>query len=268
MLEIGQASDIGVQRKEKGNQDCIGVSLPDKTTSMPALMVIADGMGGYTGGSLASSLVIETILEQYRTTNAPAGTNLCEILRQGILAAHEKLLFKAKDDPELAKMGSTVVAVVVQGNQVCLANVGDSRAYVINEDEIKQISWDHSLVGEMVRAGMLTTIEARTHSKRNILTNSISAHREKFDIYTTSYELSLDDIIVLCSDGLWGPVSESQIQAVVVELPPQRAADKLVELANRNQGPDNISVIVAKQVAEAAPEEAESTDVDLEDTQP
>ena len=264
MLEIGQASDIGVQRKEKGNQDCIGVSLPDKTTPMPALMVIADGMGGYTGGSLASSLVIETILEQYRSTDAPAGTNLCEILRQGILAAHEKLLFKAKDNPELAKMGSTVVAVVVHGNQVCLANVGDSRAYVTNGDEIKQISWDHSLVGEMVRAGMLSAAEARTHSKRNILTNSISAHREKFDIYTTSYELGLDDIIVLCSDGLWGPVSESQIQAVVVELPPQRAADKLVELANRNQGPDNISVIVAKQVAE----EATTAVLDMDDTQP
>jgi serine/threonine protein phosphatase PrpC len=268
MLEIGQASDIGMQRKEKGNQDCIGVSLPDETTSMPPLMVIADGMGGYAGGSLASSLVIETMLEHYRTIKDPVGTNLCEILRQGILAAHEELLSKAKDDPELAKMGSTVVAVVVQGNQVCLANVGDSRAYVINEDEIKQISWDHSLVGELVRAGMLTAAEARTHAKRNVLTNSISAHREKFDIYTTNYKLSPDDNIVLCSDGLWGPVSESQIQAVVVELPPQRAADKLVALANRNQGPDNISVIVAKQVAETTPEEIESTDVDMEDTQP
>jgi protein phosphatase len=185
-------------------------------------------------------------------------------LQQGILAAHESLIIKAKSDPDLAKMGSTVVAVVVQDNKLCLANVGDSRAYVMNENQIKQISWDHSLVGEMVRSGMITATEAHTHPKRNILTNSISAHREKFNIYTTSYELAADDILVLCSDGLWGPVSEAQIQAVVVELPPQRAADKLITLANRNQGPDNISVIVAKQV----PEEATTAVLDMDDTQP
>ena len=264
MLEIGQASDVGIQRKGKDNQDCIGVSLPNDANRLPPLMIIADGMGGYTGGSLASSLVIETIIEHYRSSAATADINSCEILQQGILAAHESLIVKAKDDPELVKMGSTVVAVVAQDNKLCLANVGDSRAYVMNENQIKQISWDHSLVGEMVRSGMITATEAHTHPKRNVLTNSISAHREKFNIYTTNYELAADDILVLCSDGLWGPVSEAQIQAVVVELPPQRAADKLVALANRNQGPDNISVIVAKQV----PEETKIVILDMDDTQP
>jgi len=265
MLEIGQASDVGVQRKGKANQDCIGISFPNKDSHLPPLLIVADGMGGYTGGSLASSLVIDTIINHYRSTADSADVNSCQILSQGILAAHEALISRAKDDPELSKMGSTVVAVVVQGDQVCLANVGDSRAYVIDKNRVKQISWDHSLVGEMIRAGMITPTEAHTHPKRNVLTMSVSAHRAKFDIYTTNYKLAPDDILVLCSDGLWGPVTEAQIQTVVVELPPQRAADKLIMLANRNQGPDNISVIVVKQVQE---DEAKTVKLDMDDTQP
>jgi protein phosphatase len=128
-----------------------------------------------------------------------------------------------------------------------MANVGDSRAYVVNQQEIRQVSWDHSFVGEQVRQGIITAEEAQVHPRRNIITMSLSAQRAEVNPFSARIELKTEDIVVLCSDGLWGPVPEDQIQAVVLELTPQKAANRLVEMANNNQGPDNISVIVARQ---------------------
>jgi protein phosphatase len=151
-------------------------------------------------------------------------------------------------------MGSTVVSVVLDNKMMFLANVGDSRAYVLNGEEIRQVSWDHSFVGELVRQNLITPAESLNHPKRNVLTMSISAQRSDLNIYTMQVELTEQDVVVLCSDGLWGPVSEMQIQAVALELPPQKAADKLIELANRNQGPDNISVIIARHKNNRTPD--------------
>lgn len=244
MLELGSALDLGRKRAGKENQDSIGIVKPGLFNWRPPLLIVADGMGGYQGGALASRLVVQHLSAGYLKT--PPTTSPLQALQFGITNAHHALRAEASRDLRLAQMGSTVVAVVIKGENVFLANVGDSRAYIINQNEVKQISYDHSLVGEQLRLGLITEAEVRTHPRRNVLTMSISAQREQVEIFTATFTWKPKDILVLCSDGLWGPVVEPQIQAVVTELPPRLAAQKLVELANSNQGPDNISVIVAR----------------------
>ena len=143
-------------------------------------------------------------------------------------------------------MGAAVVAAVIKKEEVLIANVGDARIYLINEKEIRQVSYDHSFVAEQVRQGLIKPSEAHNHPRRNILTMSITSQREVVEIFTDTIPYQKGSYLLLCSDGLWGTVSETQIQDVVLELPPQEAAEKLVEMANMNQGPDNISVIIVK----------------------
>jgi serine/threonine protein phosphatase PrpC len=263
---IGKAIDVGLQRRGKANQDALEVILPGIFSHNPPLLIVADGMGGYTGGALASKIVIRSVSDIYKRTKHPA--NYCEILRAGIIAAHQEMMTKGKTDSDVEKMGSTIVAVVLEEDMLHLVNVGDSRAYIIREDAINQISYDHSFVGELLRQRLITQAESISHPKRNVLTMSISAQREDIDIYSAQIRLDEKDIVLLCSDGLWGPVSESQIQTVAWELPPQQAADKLIEMANRNQGPDNISVIIARNKANRSLLGDAENVTDNEDTQP
>ena len=245
MASVGKATNAGIKRRESPNQDSIGVFLPGILYRHPPLLVVADGMGGYEGGAIASRLVIEALKTE--VLRAKPQQDYCEVLKAGIVSAHAAVQSKSQDSPELTKMGSTVVAAILKDHVLFLGNVGDSRAYIVNPREIRMVSWDHSFVGEQVRQGIITQEEAQVHPRKNILTMSLSAQRPDIDPYITRIELESDDIIVLCSDGLWGPVPEDQIQATVLALSPQQSANKLVEIANNNEGPDNISVIVARQ---------------------
>jgi PPM family protein phosphatase len=244
MIEIGSALDPGRKRIANKNQDSLCIIRPGLFTRRPPLLVIADGMGGYEGGALASQLVVSSFASVYQRTSEVVSP--LQTLQSGVSAALSALKQQAAHNPALAKMGSTVVAVVIKGASLYLINVGDSRAYLVNEREIRQISYDHSLVGEQLRQGIIGEADVRSHPRRNVLSMSISAQRENVLTYTNVFEWRHGDRLVLCSDGLWGPVTEPQIQAVVMEYHPQQAAERLVLLANTNQGPDNISVIVAR----------------------
>lgn len=244
MLELGSALDPGRKRASSENQDSIGIVKSDLFNWHPPLLIVADGMGGYNGGAIASRLVVQHLSAGYLKSRRDISP--LHALQAGINTAHFALRQEASKDPNLAQMGSTVVAVVIKKEKIYLANVGDSRAYIINQNEVKQISYDHSLVGEQLRMGLITEAEVRTHPRRNVLSMSLSAQREQVDMFTGMFVWRPKDILVLCSDGLWGPVVEAQIQAVVMEFSPRVAAQKLIDLANTNQGPDNISVIVAR----------------------
>lgn len=267
MYEIGSAIDVGIKRKGKENQDSLKVILPGVFNRKPPLLIVADGMGGYEGGVIASQLVIETLANHYLAADTKESGYL-DILYDGILAAHQAIRKKAKENEIYAQMGSTVVAIVLEENMAYVANVGDSHAYIINEEKIEQINWDHSLVADELRVGNITRDEVRNYPRKNVLTMSINAKREEIEPYTASYHLNDDDVVLLCSDGLWGPVSESQIQAVALELDPQTAANKLVEMANANQGPDNISVIIARKTQKKSSAEETWKRIDAEETLP
>ncbi len=243
MFEIGCALDPGRKRSAGKNQDSLCVLKPVHT-SRPPLLVIADGMGGYEGGAIASQLVIGSFTDIYQHANDSIPP--LQTLEAGVSASMNAIKRYASQNPTLAKMGSTVVAVLLKEQQFYLINVGDSRAYLIHETQIRQISYDHSLVGEQLRRGIITADELRSHPRRNVLSMSISAQRDHVAAYAHVFAWQPGDSVVLCSDGLWGPVAEPQIQSAVLEYSPQQAAERLVQLANDNQGPDNISVIVAK----------------------
>jgi len=246
MINFGKAIDPGIKRKNEPNQDAIGSCLPGLFNKRPPLLVLADGMGGHQEGSRASKIVINEFIRNYRTSK---GNDYPAILTKALEKAHQKLQQYSVKHKNIQKMGTTLVAVVFTKDKVHLINVGDSRAYLINQKEIHQLSYDHSFVGEQVRRGILTPLEARRHPKRNILSQAISSDRSKLEPYQNTATLDKGDIVLLCSDGLWGTVSESQMQDVVLELDPQKAAEKLVAMANQNQGPDNISVIIMKNLA-------------------
>lgn len=243
MIEIGSALDPGRRRIAKKNQDMVCVIKPGQMNWLPPLLLVADGMGGYEGGAVASQLVADSFAEVYR--QASKNTLPIETLRAGVSGAIRAMRDRAAQDASLSKMGSTVVAAMPRDRSISLVNVGDSRAYLINKKQVRQISYDHSLVGEQFRQGFISEAELRCHPRRNILSMAISAQRMDVNEYVVEVVWKPGDRLVLCSDGLWGPVMEAQIQSVVLELDPQSAANRLVELANINQGPDNIAVIVA-----------------------
>ena len=243
-IEIGQALDAGIKRKDAPNQDAIGILLPLFLNKRPPLLIVADGMGGQQDGTLAAKYVMDCIISAYK--KHPAKSIQLNAIQEGINAAHKKIQRHVKKNKGIASMGAAVAAAVVKKGEVLVANVGDARIYLIDEEIIQQISYDHSFAAEQVRQGLITPSEARNHPRRNVLTMSITSKRDSIEVYTDTVPYKNGCILLLCSDGLWGTVSEAQIQDVVLELPPQEAADKLVEMANMTQGPDNISVIIAK----------------------
>jgi len=255
MIEVGYALNKGFKRRGKNNQDSLGVLLPDKNSlqRLP-LLIVADGMGGYSGGELASQMVVQSIEKAYRKLwrKKSVGTG---ILVKGVFNAHKAMRRKARRKSELSRMGSTVVAVIVDllEGQAHVVNVGDSRLYRINDEAIEVISFDHSRVAEKVREGILSEEDAENDPQKNILTMSISAKRNADEItpHIGSYPFVAGDVLLLCSDGLWGTLPNTVMQAVSLELAPEKAAKKLVELANARGGPDNISVIVARRQGEA-----------------
>lgn len=243
-IEIGKALDPGIKRKDKPNQDAIGIYLPSFLGKKPPLVIVADGMGGQQDGALAAKFVIDSIISSYKKIQADK--NPLKSITSGINTGHKKILRHVKKNKDVFSMGAAVVAAVIKKEEILIANVGDARIYLINDEEIRQISYDHSFVAEQVRQGLIKPSEALNHPRRNILTMSITSQRETVEIFTDTIPYQKGSYLLLCSDGLWGTVSETQIQDVLLELPPQEAADKLVEMANMNQGPDNISIVIVR----------------------
>lgn len=246
MIEIGSALDPGRKRQASKNQDALCVVWPRLLglKMRPPLLVVADGMGGYEGGAVASQTVVNCLSQAH--LQAPAREAPLQTLQAGVECALAQLKEIAAGSPSLAKMGSTVVAAVCDTRAVHLLNVGDSRAYIINRQQVLQISHDHSLVADQLRQGLIGAVDVRFHPRRNVLSMAISAQRDQVETFSGIFPWQPGDHLLLCSDGLWGPVTEQQMQSVALEFQPRQAAEKLVALANANHGPDNIAVIVAR----------------------
>ena len=204
-LTTGMASNPG-QKRSGNNQDSIGLVQPGFFNHRPPLLILADGMGGYSGGEIASQTVIQAMSNWYRRKKREG--SYLSLLSGGLENAHQQIKRKGHRDAKLATMGSTVVALVVDWPDYYLINVGDSRAYLLRDHQLEQISIDHSKVAEMVEQGEITKEEALSHPKRNMLTRSISAARETVEPYTFQSTLQAEDCILLCSDGLWSVVPE------------------------------------------------------------
>lgn len=244
-FDIAVLTDPGRKRGGDSNQDSVMALPADPARGISPLLIVADGMGGHVGGAIASQKVVEAIAGRYR--QARRGEDFLLLLGDCLQAALEALQQHAAIEPSLVSMGSTVVLAVLEEGQAWVANIGDSRAYVIHGREMTQVSFDHSVVGDQVRAGLITPLEARSHPKRNRLTQSLSPKRTTIKPHICQVPFERDNTLVLCSDGLWGVIPEAMLHAVANDLPPGEAAEKLVDLANSSGGPDNISVIIARR---------------------
>ena len=231
-------TDVGKRREM--NQDYVFAS-DQPVGNLPNLLIVADGMGGHKAGDLASRYAVETMVEYIR--DAKKEERPIPLLGAAIHTANDAVA--AKSSRDLEGMGTTVVAAAVQGEYLYIANVGDSRLYLIDR-EIEQITRDHSLVEEMIRVGELKREDARKHPDRNVITRAVGVHTPvKIDFFDVKLERG--DIILLCSDGLTNMVEDPEILRIVRKSSSlKEAAQKLVNEANKNGGKDNISVVLAE----------------------
>ncbi len=243
MIKTAYLTDTG--KKRELNEDCVYAS--DKAVgNLTNLFIVADGMGGHNAGDFASDFTVKTIVEEIEYSFEK---NPSIIFQKAISKANAKLREIAEADASKRGMGTTVVAATCMGKYLQVANVGDSRLYIIN-DEIRQVTTDHSYVEEMIKRGSLKREEARSNEKKNIITRAVGAKNEiQADIYVE--ECKPGDLLLLCSDGLTNMLEDEEIRMIIkrqrdlIEM-----AEKLIEAANDRGGKDNISVVLIDPFAD------------------
>lgn len=241
-LAVAELSDIG--RKREGNQDNVTHVIPpeeDVLAEKGALFVICDGMGGHASGEIASGLGIRSIRDGYYGAR---GEDIVSALARAVEQANAAIYNHAREHAESAGMGTTCVIVVISNGRAYTVNIGDSRAYVVRQHTMRQITRDHSWVAEQQRIGLLTPEQARQHAHRNVITRSLGTQPSvTADLFVEP--LYDGDLLLLCSDGLHGYVEESAIRDVMVHLEsPESGVHHLIDMANANGGPDNITAVI------------------------
>lgn len=234
-------TDKGLVRAS--NQDTFRI---DITGDELGFLVLCDGMGGARAGNIASARAADRFMEQVRAADAGEKDTdaLSRILEQAVTQANAEVFRLAESSSEYKGMGTTLVGAICAGNRVVLANVGDSRAYVVDGDSIAQMTEDHSVVAELVRAGRLSAEDARHYPGRNLITRAVGVEEE---VEADYYEIKLHEgqTLLLCSDGLSGPVTDREIAAVVAQAASQEeACDRLIARACDAGGNDNITVVL------------------------
>jgi serine/threonine protein phosphatase PrpC len=245
----GGVTDVG--RVRTNNEDSFRILEPLN------LFILSDGMGGEAHGEVASALAVETIADYCAQPKEDSGVTLAGVapdnwsadtkrLQNAVSQANFKIYDSAQKNPEQRGMGATLTAAWVNGSKLSIAHVGDSRAYLLRNGALQQLTSDHSLVAEQVRRGILTPQQAEESEMQSVLLRALGAHPEvQVDVDET--ELFPRDVLLLCSDGLTRMVTEPEIAGTLqAETNPVSAAQKLVDLANERGGLDNVTVIVAR----------------------
>lgn len=263
------ATDVGRER-DKNQDNFFEKVLQSSDGSIVGLFIVADGMGGHSAGEIASELIIQTISRDlaylFENTDTLATKKLDERLlfsetatvkltqseledkvRDAVRHANKVIREYAARKPEKAgDTGSTVTMMVVQGADAVIANVGDSRLYLLRDQKLHTVTEDHSLVASLVRAGRITPDDVYTHPQRNLIYRSLG-HYDQIEIDVFHEDLQAGDIVLLCSDGLWEMVRDPQIAELLqAHYDPHAACTELIDRANANGGEDNISAIVVK----------------------
>lgn len=231
------ATDVGSLRSI--NQDYVYYSLTEKGC-LPNLFIVADGMGGHKAGDIASRYTVEKFIENVEKSKEK---DVISAINEAVITVNAQLLEKANESVDYEGMGTTLVVATICGNMLKVANVGDSRLYIVG-DEIRQITRDHSLVEELVSIGEINRDEARTHKRKNYITRAIGGCNE-VEAEMFCVELKSDDRIIMCSDGLSNMVEDSEILKIVNRNADiEQAVNELVDTANKYGGKDNISVMI------------------------
>ena len=246
-------TDTGMLRDHNEDDYTLPVRIDSETLAKKGyLYVLADGMGGHQKGEVASAVTVEAVPAEYYDIITPL--NADDDYEATIIDALTNAVAKANMEVMEATEGggTTIVTVVLHQDLLVAMNVGDSRAYLLRDNEFRLISRDHSLVSRLVEMGKITAEEALTHPRRNVLYQALGQGAD-LEIHTVTEKLHLGDMIILCSDGLWGEVEESRFKQILMTAEsPHAAAKKLIDLANESGGPDNITTIII-QVSDQEP---------------
>ncbi len=257
-LEFAWASDIG--RRRAKNQDSAG-SFPDL-----GLFVVADGMGGHRGGEVASQLAVQTICERYktgRTSFTPA--QIKDLVFMSASKANEAILLRSKQEKELEGMGTTTTLITFYEKRALIGHIGDSRCYLLRADGIWQLTRDHSLVYEKLRAGLITREQMKTDKMKNVITRSVG-FEFNFQVEFFEYEPKPGDLFLICSDGLTGQLEDIEIfqmaNKILFQTPNvdeitrksllSQLVETLIQNANDRGGDDNITVLLVQYLQAGA----------------
>jgi protein phosphatase len=250
-VDFAIATDRGMVRAD--NQDAAG-KCPEGPydPAYPAgqLFIVADGMGGHNAGREASALALATIGEAF--CSAPRGHDAGASLKAAFEAANAKIHEQGMADSARRGMGTTCTALLIKGSSSIIAHVGDSRAYLVTDSRITQLTVDHTRVGELVRAGVITAAQARHHPERSFLDRALGARPAVAVDIVQGPPIAKSCSFVLCSDGLYSHVDDDEILSAVSSRPAGEAAESLIALANERGGSDNITVLVVGVTAKRA----------------
>jgi protein phosphatase len=241
-LSTRQAAVSHVGRQRPGNEDAYLVR--------PPLYAVADGMGGAQAGEVASQLAVAVLAELLAET-PPDDESAAALLAEAAAEANSRIYAAASADTARSGMGTTLTALLLRDDHALLAHIGDSRAYLLRGDTLTQLTQDHSLVAEMVRDGRLAADEARLHPYRSILSRALGTESEA-EVDELQVDLLPGDVLLLCSDGLSGPVPTDRLHKGLAAGDPEKAARRLVDEALRQGGPDNVTVVVVQILEDAA----------------
>ncbi len=246
-IEVFGHTDIGKKREiNEDNYICLPLAQESMT---PYLLAVADGMGGHSGGEMASTIAIdvlrENILYDFRKSKAPL-LNIQAIMEDSCQKANEKIFSKSSEDKQLTGMGTTLVAAFLSDNRATISNIGDSRAYHVRKNSIRQITLDHTWKAEQIRTRTFSEEEVLNSPYKDMITRYLGYENDaKLDIFEV--ELSVDDYLLLCSDGLYTLLADEEILAVIAKIKrPEEICHQLIMSANQRGGHDNITVVVAQ----------------------
>ena len=247
-ITLGSLTHVGKVRTSNQDDYCAVLDL-NAPPGTDALLAVADGMGGHQAGDVASKLAIRGLVQRLAPSEGGEPTLLSQArydtrLEQVVQQVNAEVSQEALR-PETYGMGSTLTVAVIAGTSLTVAQVGDSRAYLLRQGQLRQLTQDHSWVAEQVAQGMLTPQEAREHPRRNILTRALGT-APQVEVDTLVFPLEEGDVLMLCSDGLHGLVTDEELARVLGHEAPQAAAQTLVDQANALGGHDNITVVIAR----------------------
>ena len=243
--KIGMLTDVG-QVRTVDEDSILAADLSfgvNSESSKFLLLAVADGMGGHAKGEEASKIALNAIAKAV-IPDLLNNTSFTKILEKGIQNANQDILDYTAENPEASGMGTTSVCAVVKDNQIHLANVGDSRAYRVSDDEICRVTKDHSYVQALIDEGDITEEQAREHPRKNEITRAVGI-MPSIEVDTMKLTLDSDESLLLCCDGVIAHLSDDDIHKIIRDSPdPQTACKEIVDLANERGGSDNISLII------------------------
>jgi len=241
VLKYGIRTDRGLKRQLNEDNCNVLVGYP----GLPTCFVIADGMGGHKCGEIASKQAVDSVCNLLLKADWDT-ENISDLLRDIVTRVNCEIYNYSLLDEATQGMGTTLIITVIKGRKLYIGHVGDSRVYIIRDNNIEKVTWDHSFIEELVKNGSITKDEAINHPKRNLITRAVGYELE-LQVDTYEKDLKDDDIILLCTDGLTNMLTEEEILEIIKNYEdPQEACDTLVQNANNKGGEDNITVIVGK----------------------